>query len=29
MVGEREKWIKAMEDDIFGETVVEEIPPFM
>jgi len=24
MVGEREKWDKAMEDDIIGESVVEE-----
>jgi len=24
MVGEREKWGKAMEDNIFGESVVEE-----
>jgi len=26
MVGEREKWGKAMEDDIFRESVVEERP---
>jgi len=26
MVGEREKWGKAMEDDISGESMVEERP---
>jgi len=26
MVGEREKWGEAMEDDIFGENAVEKRP---